>query len=101
MRFFHIISVKQFIKEYLYLKIVFLKKPTKHTSALQERDGVLQPPSINPNFSNKAKTIGHDKFIQEITNGNTVFLSKAITLIESVHPKHKEKANAILQGCIR
>ncbi|NQY04773.1 MAG: methylmalonyl Co-A mutase-associated GTPase MeaB [Flavobacteriaceae bacterium] len=77
-----------------------MSKEEKHTSALHEKDGIQQPPSVNPNIKGKVKPIDSSQYISEIKSGNTVFLSKAITLIESKNNKHKEKANEILQGCL-
>ena len=77
-----------------------MSKKGKHISALHEKGGVQQPPSVNPNIKGKVKSIDVNEYISEIKSGNTVFLSKAITLIESINAKHKEKANEILQGCL-
>lgn len=76
-------------------------KKRKHQSALSENDGVEQPKMINPKAFVRKKEITIDHYVSEIKNGNRVFLSKAITLIESTNPKHKEKANAILQACLK
>lgn len=72
----------------------------KQRFALNEKDGVSQPPMINPNIRNKKKEIDTALYISEIVKGNTVFLSKAITLIESTNEIHKAKANEILEKCL-
>jgi len=72
----------------------------KHKSALTENDGVEQPKMINAAGYVRKKDISTAKYVSEIKKGNRVFLSKAITLIESTNLKHKTKANAILQQCL-
>ena len=49
---------------------------------------------------NSIKNASSKKFIQQITNGNISYLSKAITLIESSNQKHAIKASEILEGCL-
>lgn len=76
-----------------------------YNSALNERDGISKPETTNKKSAKKIKnnrkkqpTI--QKFVSEIQSGNIVFLSRAITLIESTNKKHQEKANAILEQCL-
>jgi LAO/AO transport system kinase len=73
----------------------------KNKSALQENKGVEQPKIINSKGYVRKKEISVEKYISEIKKGNCVFLSKAITLIESTSQKHKEKANTILKACLK
>lgn len=40
-------------------------------------------------------------FIQQIKAGNISYLSRAITLVESEHPAHQEKASEIIEGCLK
>ncbi len=49
---------------------------------------------------NSIKNASSKHFIQQITNGNISFLSKAITLVESNSQKHYQKASEILEGCL-
>lgn len=49
---------------------------------------------------NSIKNASSKQFIQQITNGNISFLSKAITLVESNNQKHYQKASEILEGCL-
>ena len=81
-----------------------MKKHDKHTSnresALSENKGVSAPNSINPKAFIKKVEISIATYISEIRKGNRVYLSKAITLIESTNPKHQQKANAIIKQCL-
>lgn len=72
----------------------------QHKSALTENEGVKQPKMVNAKGVVRKKEISVEKYVSEIQKGSRVFLSKAITLIESTNPKHKEKANAILKACL-
>ncbi|MCX7549138.1 methylmalonyl Co-A mutase-associated GTPase MeaB [Xanthomarina sp. F1114] len=74
-------------------------------SALEEKDGVIQPPSINKSFINKMKSRRQNQpstedLIAGILKGDIIALSRAITLIESKNPQHFEKANTIITGCL-
>lgn len=72
-----------------------------HQSALTENDGVTPPKMVNSKAVIKRKSISVSEYVSEIQQGNRVYLSKAITLIESTNPKHKHKANAILNACLQ
>ena len=74
------------------------KKP--HKSALTEQEGISQPKMVNSNAIIKKKKIDVDTYISKIKAGDRVFLSKAITLIESTNSRHKKNANTILKACI-
>ncbi|MGB0897091.1 MAG: methylmalonyl Co-A mutase-associated GTPase MeaB [Flavobacteriaceae bacterium] len=78
-----------------------MKKQKPYTSALSENDGVPPPKTVNAKAYVRKKEISVDTYVSEIQKGNRVFLSKAITLIESTNPKHKQKANAILNACLQ
>jgi len=73
--------------------------------ARKEVQGVEQPNSTSQKtiaqfLKHKNQKIDTDLYISEILKGNTVYLSKAITLIESNSPKHKETANTIINACL-
>jgi LAO/AO transport system kinase len=68
---------------------------------LTENEGVPQPKMVNAKAYIRKKEISVATYVSEIQKGNRVFLSKAITLIESTNPKHKNKANAILNACLQ
>jgi LAO/AO transport system kinase len=78
-----------------------LTKKKTHKSALSENDGVPQPKMVNASGFVRKKEISIDTYVTEIQKGNRVFLSKAITLIESTNSNHKEKANKILNTCLQ
>ena len=69
-------------------------------TALTEKKGVEVPNSLNSGAYKKKKDIPISTYVSEIKNGNRVYLSKAITLIESTNPSHQEKANTIIQECL-
>jgi LAO/AO transport system kinase len=73
----------------------------KNKSALQENKGIEQPKIINAAGYVRKNKISIEKYVSEIQKGNRVYLSKAITLIESTSEKHKVKANAILKACLQ
>ena len=77
----------------------------KKKSALQEKQGVLQPETTS-NFAAKkiiksrSKQFSVDEFVTNILAGNIPFLSRAITLVESTNVAHQQKANQILERCL-
>ncbi len=76
------------------------KKRNKYHKALKEKEGVTENiPRINPKLSipKKNKSLSIDTYVKEIREGNIVFLSKAITLIESKNPNYFQKGQKILK----
>jgi len=76
------------------------KKKQKYTKALKEKKGIEHAVSrLNPeiNFVRKNKSIPIEIYVKEIRAGNIVFLSKAITLIESQNPEYFNKGQQILK----
>ena len=80
--------------------------PKKHENpdtALVVNDGVEQPPVVNPYIKNfykkKPSLLSVDEYMKGITEGNTTILSKAITLVESSLPAHREIAQDIIERC--
>lgn len=75
-------------------------------TALVVNDGVEQPPIINPYLSNILKkrnsrpTMTVHDYMKGIVEGNTIILSKAITLVESSLPEHREMAKEIIIRCL-
>ena len=77
----------------------------KKHSALSEKEGVKQPDFLSKtsaDFIKKRRQQAQDSetLISEILKGNITALSQAITLIESTQPKHLQKANKIIMGCL-
>ena len=77
----------------------------KYKSNLSEIRGVKQPKktdiiSINKIKLHRKKQPSVTVYVEQILKGNITFLSKAITLVESTNPKHKEKASAIIKACL-
>ena len=82
-----------------------MAQKSSKTSALQEKDGVMQPETVNSNsvkliqqFRRKSNTA--EELVQGILNGNITDLSRAITLVESTNPEHLSKANEVINGCL-
>jgi LAO/AO transport system kinase len=79
------------------------KKP--HKSALSIKEGVYQPPSINPEVftgrgKKKRKIYSVDEYVSGILAGNRTILSQAITLTESSLPEHYEIAQSVIEKCL-
>ena len=77
----------------------------KKKSALQEKQGVLQPETTSSFAAKKiiksrSKQFSVDEFVTNILAGNIPFLSRAITLVESTNVAHQQKANEILERCL-
>ncbi len=82
-----------------------MAQKSSKTSALQEKDGVMQPETVNSNsvkliqqFRRKSSTA--EELVQGILKGNITDLSRAITLVESTNPEHLTKANEVINGCL-
>lgn len=82
-----------------------MAQKSSKTSALQEKDGVIQPETVNSNsvkliqgFRRKSATA--EELVQGIIKGNITDLSRAITLVESTNPEHLTKANEVINGCL-
>lgn len=76
-----------------------------HKSALTEKDGISPPEITDDNaISNivkkRKKQPSLNDLIEGILKGDISSLSRAITLIESKNPKHLEKANEVIKGCL-
>jgi len=77
----------------------------KNISALNEKEGVSQPKTLNKdvvehfkNFKKKSQTVG--ELISGILNQNQTALSRAITIIESTAQKHQQQAKEIIEKCL-
>ncbi len=82
----------------------FFEEYHNEDTALVVNDGVEQPPVVNPYiknfFKNKRRSIlTVEEYMDGIVKGDTVILSKAITLIESSLPEHRAMAREIITRC--
>ncbi|MCL2042246.1 MAG: methylmalonyl Co-A mutase-associated GTPase MeaB [Bacteroidales bacterium] len=81
-----------------------MDKNNKYQSALKVQTAIPQPPSVNPNISKRFlltnDILDLDTYVDGILSGNRVVLSKAITLIESHLPSHRETAQKIIECCL-
>ena len=74
-------------------------------SALQEKEGILQPKSINRLSAKHVQELRKlqptsQDLIKGILEGNIAALSRAISLVESTNPKHLSKANEVVNACL-
>ena len=77
----------------------------KHSTALNEKKGVLQPETLSNSVAEKLKekrkkTPSAKQLIQGILIGNQTALSRAITLVESTAQKHQQQAKEIIEACL-
>ena len=82
-----------------------MKKQKKHTSALNELQGVEKPQNLSSVTASKLKKArkqkqGIPKLIQGVLAANKTSLSRAITIIESTAQKDQVAAKELIQGCI-
>jgi len=82
-----------------------MAKREKQYSALEEKPGVSPLPSTFGNATERIKaqrkqTPSVDQLTRGILEGNSVALSRGITLIESTASKHQEKARQLIQNCL-
>lgn len=73
--------------------------------ALSVRQGVDQPPSINPEViqhlkRNRRRSLTPDEFVEGILHGDRTILSQAITLVESSLPEHYDLAQEVVERCL-
>ncbi|MRX41472.1 methylmalonyl Co-A mutase-associated GTPase MeaB [Flavobacterium sp. LC2016-23] len=77
----------------------------KQSGSLHEKAGI-SPPEITNSAAihqiqkNRRKQPSSAELINGILDQNRTALSRAITLVESTHPEHAEKANEVIQGCL-
>jgi LAO/AO transport system kinase len=77
----------------------------KKHSALNEKEGVIQPEFISKKAiaviqKKRRQHLEPEHLITEILKGNITALSQAITLIESTQTEHLQKANKVIMGCL-
>jgi len=77
----------------------------KHMSSLEEKKGILQPDSVSKKSadivkSNRKNTPSAENLIKQLLNKDKTALSRAITIIESTAPKHRQQAKKIIDACL-
>jgi len=79
-------------------------KPSKK-KALEEIDGIPEPDmtsqfSIDKFKKKRSEPLQPDSLTEAILKGDVTALSRAITLIESKNPTHKETADTVIKDCL-
>lgn len=82
-----------------------MSKQQESVSSLHEKQGVLQPETVNSASiaaikKRRRKQPSTEALVKDIINGNITALSRAITLVESSNPEHLKKANNIIKQCL-
>jgi LAO/AO transport system kinase len=85
-----------------------MNKPSKHIEnsegykGLKVNAGIDTPPMINPGRIKRTakKQLSADEYFDGIIKGNRALLSRAVTLVESVKPEHRELAQEIIMKCL-
>lgn len=81
-----------------------MSKEDKYKSALKVNKGVKPPSIVNKRALNAAsaapKVLQLDDYVKGILNKDRSILAKAITLIESALPKHRDLAQQIIEACL-
>ena len=81
-----------------------MEERKEKNSALTIREGVQQPPSVNPILlklnGNKRRKLSVNEYVSGILEGNRAILGRAITLVESSLPRHYEKGQEIIAKCL-
>ena len=81
-------------------------KKSKNKSVLEEKEGVKPPKIFNENSISKIKSSRKkqptsNELISGILKGDKTALSRAITLIESKNKHHFQKANEVIDACLK
>lgn len=77
----------------------------KKSASISEIEGVSKTETTSQLAAdtikkNRSKQYSADEFVSKILAGDIPFLSRAITLVESTHEAHQQKANEILERCL-
>lgn len=71
---------------------------------MKVQEAIPQPPSVNPEMAGKFRLkddlLSVEEYTEGLLAGNRVILSKAITLVESSLPKHRDLAQKIIDRCL-
>lgn len=82
-----------------------MEKARKKEGALSVQEGVVSPPSINPEVfdrlkHHRRKRLTTDDYVEGILRGDRTILSQAITLLESSLPEHYDIAQEVVERCL-
>jgi LAO/AO transport system kinase len=82
-----------------------MNKKKANKSALNEKEGVLQPKSISVKVAStlkkrRKKVPATKELIKGILNKDKTALSRAITLVESTAQKHQNQSRKIIEACL-
>ncbi len=82
-----------------------MNEEKEHSGALSEKDGVVPPASLSEASAShikkqRKKAPSTEALIDGIRQSNKTSLSRAITLIESTAPKHRDQARQIIEACL-
>ena len=75
----------------------------KEYAGLQVNEGVVQPSNINPYLKRgryRRRELSVSEIVEGIVKGDVTVLSQAVTLVESVNPKHQAKAQEVIDKCL-
>ncbi|HMQ47492.1 MAG TPA: methylmalonyl Co-A mutase-associated GTPase MeaB [Saprospiraceae bacterium] len=69
--------------------------------SLNVRQGVAAPAAINPHLKTKIRPdLSTATIIEGLISGNKIYLSKAITLVESTQRNHTQQAQELVEACL-
>lgn len=75
------------------------ESPQRH--GVEVVKGTTDAPAFNPDPAvRRPRKLSTDAFVDGIRRGDAVVLSRAITLVESTRPEHREQAARILARCL-
>lgn len=84
-----------------------LEETVEHNNGpgAREKNGTSKAPAVNPELGKfirniKRKTLTPDELAEGILKGDVPMLSRAITLVESHHPRHQEMAAELVEKCL-
>lgn len=66
--------------------------------------GIEKPSSVNPYLKEKRiarkRQLSVSEYVEGIRKGDIMILSRAVTLVESVHPEHQSIAQQVIEKCL-
>jgi LAO/AO transport system kinase len=82
-----------------------MAKTSENTGAMHEMEGIPQPSSVSKSTAEKVKArrkkaVKLEELLEGLLSGNKSALSRAITLVESTQPKHRNQASELLEKCL-